>query len=116
MFHSKTNLSKTNNSQKPMGRAEYINKFEESHNLANEEWNLSENNKNGKIHPHLWLSTSKKMRDYFDDEYGNTIELNEPCSVLDIDDWVDINKHIEVWSVRVDIWRERFNEMQRRKN
>ena len=74
-----------------MGRAEYINKFEESHNLANEEWNLSENNKNGKIHPHLLLSACKRMRDYFDDEYGNTIELNEPCSVLDIDDWdVDI--------------------------
>jgi len=40
------------------------------------------------------------------------IELyDEPESIIELDNWVDVEKYQEEWKDRITVWRNRFNEV-----
>jgi hypothetical protein len=59
---------------------------------------------------HITLRLCKNMRDRFDDYETDDEFTNEPISILDLDDFINIEKYQEKWYTRTDIWRTRFNE------
>ena len=52
------------------------------------------------------LRWCKRKRAIFD-----LLELDdEPESVMELDNWIDVEKYQEKWNDRVALWRRRYNE------
>ena len=77
-----------------------------------EKWVTTQCIKDKKIIAHHMLSWCKRVRDIFDDEYEyDASEIPEPKSIIDLDNWIDINNHYSIWETHVNVWRERFNKV-----
>ena len=51
------------------------------------------------------LSWCKRQRDLFDDDLE---DLDEPTSIINCENWVDVEKYKQRWAERVNIWRQRY--------
>jgi hypothetical protein len=57
------------------------------------------------------LSWCKRVRDRFDHYVDDESEIPEPNSIIEVDNFIDINQHYSTWECHVNVWRVRFNEV-----
>ena len=74
---------------------------EEVHMSGEQTWNIYSNLN----HAYTSLCWSKMQRDLFNDGFG---DLDEPTSIINYENWVDVEKYEQRWAKRVNVWRQRY--------
>ena len=78
-----------------------------------EKWSTIQCINDKKFIAHQMLSWCKRVRDKFDNyEYDHyNYQIPDPMSIIDFDNFINIDEHYAIWETHVGVWRERFNKV-----